>query len=72
MNLKFEKVFSEIESLIEKYSDTVEQEYDLHSVLVEYDYVANSDNEDLMQLIKADSDFYNKIKQLYKIKKGLA
>lgn len=71
MKLKFEKVFTEIESLIENYSETVEQEYDLHAVLVEYDYVSNSDNEDLMQLIKADEDFYKKIKELYKIKKGL-
>lgn len=71
MKLKFEKVFLEIDSLIENYSNTVEQEYDLHAVLVEYDYVANSDDEDLMQLIKDDKDFYNKIVELYKMKNGL-
>ncbi|NLR15568.1 hypothetical protein F9Y84_12915 [Pseudoalteromonas peptidolytica] len=69
--MDFEFTFSEVENLIVGFSEFVEQDYDLHEVLLEYDSLAEFDDRELFELIKSDADFYNKIKELYKIQNGL-
>ncbi|GEK08316.1 hypothetical protein [Pseudoalteromonas peptidolytica] len=71
MEMDFEFTFSEVENLIVGFSEFVEQDYDLHEVLLEYDSLAEFDDRELFELIKSDADFYNKIKELYKIQNGL-
>lgn len=71
MKLKFEKVFNEIQDLIENYCEDEELAYDLFDKLTEYDYQANCNDSDLLKLIKSDEKFNNEIVKLYKLSKRL-
>ena len=71
MELKFEKVFNEIEELICNFSNGEEHAYDLHNTLTEHDFVANCSDDELLELIKDDKEFYKEIVKLYRLSKGM-
>ena len=71
MELKFEKVFNEIQNLIENYCEDEDHAYDLFDNLTEHDYKANCSDTDLKKLIKSDKEYYKEIMKLYRISKGM-
>ncbi|OEG74156.1 hypothetical protein BEL05_00725 [Shewanella colwelliana] len=72
MELKFEKVFNEIQELIEDYCTDEDKADDLFHRLTEHDFTANCHDEDLLELIKDDKEFSNEIRKLYRLSKGMA
>ena len=71
MELKFEKVFNEIQELIENHCTDEDLAYDLFDKLIEYDYQANCNDNDLFKLIKSDEKFNNEIVKFYKLSKRI-